>query len=94
MIVIDTPRPVRFRRFQRTAHCASTLKGDEGTRELLAFALRVGLREDWLQHRGTPREHFDLFDAAIERAIAAGAVQVTPREFVARVVLPKRELQR
>lgn len=85
MIVFDTPRPVSFRDFQVTAHCSSDLFGEEGTRELLAFGARIGLRTSWLQQRGTETEHFDLFDGAIERARGAGAVEISPR-----VVQPKR----
>lgn len=90
MIVFDTPRAVRFRRFRVTAHMASTLPGEAGTAELLAFGRRVGLRVEWLQHRGEPREHFDLFDAAIERARDAGAVEIAPRAFIVEVVRAKR----
>ncbi len=48
MIVFDTPRPMRFRHFRTTSHCASTLPGEEGTAELLAFGRRIGMREAWL----------------------------------------------
>lgn len=90
MIVHDTPRDVTFRRFKRTAHMASDLPGAEGTAELLAFAKRIGLQERWIQNRGTPTEHFDLFDAAIGRAIKAGSVEIERRDFVRRVVQTKR----
>lgn len=90
MILIDPPSPVQFRAFRRASHCMSTLHGEAGTRELLAFGARIGLREDWLQKRGTPTEHFDLFDGAIERARQAGAVEVPSRELIRRVVAPKR----
>jgi hypothetical protein len=92
VIVFDTPRPVRFRHYKRTAHCASDLPGEAGTRELLAFGKRIGLREGWLQHRGQPREHFDLFDGRIEAARKAGAVEIDRREMITRVVRPKREV--
>lgn len=97
MIVIDTPRALsraerrgRLRRFRRTAHLGSTLRGPEGTAELLQFARSIGLRDAWLQSAGTPTEHFDVFDSRIPAALEAGAHQVTPREFVALVVKPKR----
>ena len=94
MILFDTPRPVDFRRFTTTAHMMSDRIGEEGTRELLAFGARIGLWEHWIQRRGEPTEHFDLFDGAVDRARACGAVEVTPRELVLRVVFPKRAAAR
>ena len=91
MIVFDTPRPVNFRRFKMTSHCASTLPGAMGTTELLAFGYVIGLRSGWLQNEGTPTEHFDLFDGKIEAARRTSATEITPREFIAQVVRPKRE---
>lgn len=93
MILIDQPRDVEFRRFKRTAHMMSDLPGDEGSIELAAFAAKIGLRAAWLQNRGTPTEHFDLFDGAIQRAISAGATVVEGRELVSRCVTPKRRRQ-
>jgi hypothetical protein len=90
MIVYDTPRRTTYRHFRSTAHCGSTLPGAEGTAELLAFGRQIGLREAWLQRRGDAAEHFDLFDGRIAAATEAGAEQITPREFIARVVQPKR----
>ena len=86
LILYDTPRPCAgsdaFRYFQRTSHCGSTLLGAEGTAELLAFGVQVGCDGWWLQHRGEPTEHFDLFDSKIELAKRKGATEVTPREWV------------
>jgi len=50
--------------------------------ELHAFAAALGLRRQWFQdhHADPTRHHYDLSDAARERAIAAGAVAVTWRE--------------
>lgn len=92
MILHDRPRPVRYRRFRRAAHLVSDLvERAEASAELLAFALRIGLRVEWRQNEGTPTEHFDLFDGAIDRAVTAGSVEVTGRELVARAVIPKRK---
>lgn len=94
MILFDHPRPVQFRRFRRTAHLMSDVPGAEGTRELLEFGHVIGLKPHWLQNAGTPTEHFDLFDAAIDRARLAGAVEVSGRELVRLAVRPKREAQK
>jgi hypothetical protein len=89
--VVEVERPTSFLQFSWTSHCASTLMGLQGTDELLDFGRSIGLRVSWLQHRGAPREHFDLFDHRIVAARAHGAAEITPREFIRRVVWPKRE---
>ena len=59
----------------------SHLTGDDPA-ELHAFAASIGLRREWFQdhHPDPARHHYDLTDAARERAIAAGATAVTWRE--------------
>lgn len=90
MILFHPPSPVSFRRFKQHTHMSSDLPGEAGTAELLAFGRRIGLKAVWLQNRGEPKEHFDVFDGAIERARAAGAVEVSNAEFIERVVKAKR----
>ena len=93
MILIDTPRQVRFRRFRRTAHMMSDLPSpSDATAELLSFADRIGLKANWIQNAGSATEHFDIFDGAIERAIAAGAVVVSGRDLIERVVCQRRAI--
>jgi len=60
----------------------STLAGEEGTIELLAFAKQIDLQEKWLQKRGTHHEHFDLNEERHLRALAAGAKQVDRTQLV------------
>jgi len=75
MLVMDEPRRAMFRgRIIRTAHLVSDLPGAEGTAELLAFGRRLDLRPSWLQHAGTPREHFDLMGGRCDLAMTMGAV--------------------
>lgn len=59
------------------------LTSTESMQELHAFANRMGLRLSWFQpHPVHP--HYDLTTPnALKRAIEAGAVQLTPHEFVA-----------
>lgn len=86
MIFFDCPQNWPRRHGLPTGPCAhllSDLHGDDGTRELLAFGARFGLEARWLQHRGTYREHFDIFEAAIRAAVHHGARQLDRREFVA-----------
>jgi hypothetical protein len=73
------------------AHLVSDLHGEEGTRELVAFGARLGMRERWLQSRGTYREHFDLFGRLVDDARAAGAVELNRRDFVG-ILRAKRAL--
>ena len=54
----------------------SNLLGEEGTRELIAFATRIGMRREWLQHAGRNTEHFNVFGSRRPRAIKAGAVEL------------------
>jgi hypothetical protein len=75
MIVMDAPRTDTFRgRRITTAHLVSTLPAPEGTAELVAFAIGLGMRRAWIQHEGEPREHFDLMGGRCQAAIDAGAV--------------------
>lgn len=41
--------------------------------ELMAFARRLRLRPEWIQHEGTHREHFDVTEPARQRALGMGA---------------------
>lgn len=51
--------------------------------ELLAFADRIGLRRAWLQDGDkVDRFHFDLTVGRRAAAIAAGAIEVDPYEFL------------
>lgn len=91
-ILFHPPGPVSFRHFKLHTHMSSDLSGEAGTQELLTFGRRIGLREPWLQDRGTPKEHFDVFDGAIERARRAGAVEVSNHDYIHLVVKAKRAL--
>src|SRR5260370_42017136 len=48
--------------------------------ELRAFAMKIGLKESWIQHPGRPHVHFDVVGRMRQRAIAAGAQPVTWRQ--------------
>ena len=75
MILIDPPLvPSRGRMW---SHVASDTSYDE----LHVFARSLGIPE-----RGFDRDHYDLPAEAYDRAIAAGAVPVTSRELIIRLV--------
>ena len=52
---------------------------------LITFAERIGLRREWIQRPGTDRAHFDLKASKRALALAAGAVEVGPKEIVATI---------
>ena len=48
--------------------------------ELDRFAASIGLRASWIQHGGTPLEHFDVTATKRDIALKKGAVPITARE--------------
>jgi hypothetical protein len=44
--------------------------------ELRRFAAALGLRPEWIQYPGTPKEHFDVTDRVRRAALRAGAVEI------------------
>lgn len=75
MLVMDPPRPATFRGKRiLTAHLLSTLPSGAGTSELLAFAKKLGMKAEWMQHRGGYNEHFDLMGTRCQAAKEAGAL--------------------
>lgn len=67
-----------------SCHLFSDLPRAEGIRELVRFGRRIGLKREWLQarHDVTRVPHFDLTPGKRERAVAAGAVELTKLEAV------------
>ncbi|CCI54681.1 hypothetical protein BN13_80050 [Nostocoides jenkinsii Ben 74] len=43
----------------------------DGNAELVAFAVRIGLRRNWIQREGSPFEHFDVTAGKRWQAVAA-----------------------
>lgn len=60
----------------------STLDGPNGQAELIAFAVAIGMRQEWLQKPGTHHEHFDIFGSRRAKAIAAGCKEISREQFV------------
>jgi hypothetical protein len=71
-----TAKTPRCFRNTRSCHMMSTLEGEEGTAELVAFAKRIGLKPEWIQKPGTTHEHFDLTERRRAAALKAGAHEV------------------
>lgn len=51
------------------------------TDELLAMADKIGVRRKWIQHAGTYKEHFDICMSKRAKAVKAGAVEITWRQY-------------
>jgi len=58
--------------------------------ELVTMARSIGVAEKWLQWRGTHREHFDVCLSKRVLAVRAGAVELTQRELVRKIVERKK----
>ena len=50
--------------------------------ELMAMANLIGVQHKWIQHPGTPKEHFDICLSKRELAIRNGAVELNRDAFV------------
>lgn len=76
-------------RFGRMVMCHMTA---DTLAELHAMADRIGLRREWFQADGGPRPtpHYDVSLAKRAQAVALGAVEITQRETITRVILPWR----
>ncbi|MEL6341550.1 MAG: DUF4031 domain-containing protein [Myxococcota bacterium] len=58
----------------------------DSTEELLQLAQALGLKASWIQHCGTPKEHFDLISSTkIAQAQRLGVQVVSRRELVQRL---------
>lgn len=75
MIITDGPKDYHGK-FKGCSHMVSDLLGEDGHRELMDFAKRIGMRPEWLQKPGTEHEHFDIFGERRNRALRAGCVEV------------------
>ena len=62
------------------------------TEELLSMADRIGVARRWIQHAGTPREHFDIALTKRALAVAAGAKEISWRDTPASVRRKREQL--
>ena len=54
----------------------------DSTKELVDFAVGLGLHAKYLQYPGTWKEHFDVTEPKRRLAVSKGAVEVSYREHV------------
>ena len=52
----------------------------DSTAELHAMADRIDVARRWVQHPGTPKEHYDIALSKRALAVEAGAIEITWRE--------------
>jgi hypothetical protein len=57
--------------------------------ELVAMADRIGVQRKWIQKADRWDEHFDIALTKRKLAVAAGAIEVTAQELVARMYLKR-----
>jgi hypothetical protein len=74
MAVYVDDMQARFRRMIMCHMIADT------TEELLAMADEIGVSRKWIQAKGTYTEHFDVCMKMRDRAVEAGAKEITQRE--------------
>ena len=58
------------------------------TEELLDMATKIGMNLKWIQHPGTPSEHFDVCISKRKLAIKHGAKEINYRELA--TIIDKR----
>lgn len=57
--------------------------------ELIAMAKRIGVNPKWIQHKGTPKEHFDICMSKRALAIEYGT-EIIGRERLVEIIRNKR----
>lgn len=53
--------------------------------ELLEMVDKIGVHRSWIQHEGTPKEHFDVCQAKKKKAIKLGAIEIPYRKLVEKI---------
>lgn len=76
-VYVDDMRAEFVVRGRRMVFCHMVADTSE---ELHAMATRIGVAHRWLQHGGTPAEHFDICLSKRALAVKAGAQEVTQRD--------------
>lgn len=59
--------------------------------ELMAMAETIGVQARWLQHAGTPKEHFDVSMGKRAMALQHGAQAITWKDLARKVAQRKAE---
>ena len=99
MIWIDKPQTYQVKHLMRgrkftSSHLFSDKPGKQGTRELITFAAKIGLKPEWLQKPGTYQEHFDVMNARYGLAIQEGAQKAGMRKELETMLAKRPSLAR
>jgi lysyl-tRNA synthetase class I len=86
-VYVDDMHTTKMGEFGRMKMCHMIADSSE---ELLAMADRIGVARKWLQHAGTPSEHFDIAQAKRAMALQNGAKAITMRE-LGRKLMERRQ---
>jgi hypothetical protein len=62
----------------------------DSTDELLAMVDRIGVQRKWIQKSGTHSEHFDVCLSKKQEALAAGAIELSSKELVRRMIAKRQ----
>lgn len=54
--------------------------------ELLAMVDRIGVQRKWIQKSGTKWEHFDICLSKKQKAISFGAIELSPKDLVRKML--------
>lgn len=58
--------------------------------ELYEIVDQIGVNRKWIQHKDTYREHFDICQAKKKLAIQNGAIEVTRKDLVRKMLRKKK----
>lgn len=58
--------------------------------ELMSMADKIGVKRKWIQNPGKYSEHFDICLSKRKLAIMAGAIELSPKDLVRRMMDKKR----
>lgn len=58
----------------------------DSSQDLLEMADKIGLARKWIQSQGTHREHFDVCLEYREKAIKAGAIEISQKDLAMIVI--------
>lgn len=81
MIYIDTPCKYEFRGKKIVS---SHMISDKSIDELVGFAISIGLKKEWLQHKPDKKDmpHFDVMNSFYKIAVKFGAKEVGQMDLV------------
>lgn len=63
----------------------------DNNHELIAMAIKIGVNPRWIQKEGSVYEHFDISLGKRKLAVAAGAIEMTRKDLVRKMIIGKKE---